>query len=202
MRRILFGTAVLLVLGCGVEGDSGRVEVYLVDNPDAGAPAPVAAAAATGGAPLAFTGRFEAQAQAFISTDGATWVPLGLVTPKSIQLQHATANSVHGPDHAPTGVYTRARLVLQNAIVLVAAGSTFGSVTVTNPVNITVVGTGQGIVIEKEIPAISVQVEGGLGPTITFDLNAETWITAQAVDGRSVAESQVQQAVSVSYEIP
>jgi hypothetical protein len=176
--------------------------VYVVDNPAAGNAGPVAGAPGAEAAALAFTGRMDATAQAFISTDGSTWVPLGLASPMSIQLQRTSASTVHGPDHAPVGIYTHVRLVLQNVLVQVAAGSVFGPVTLTGPVNVSLAGSGQGIVIDREIPNINVQVEGGIGPTITFDLNAEAWLTQQSVDAATVGEATVRQAVSLSYQLP
>jgi hypothetical protein len=140
--------------------------------------------------------------QASISTDGFTWIQLGAAVPLSVQLQHPLAHTVHGPFHAPIGSYTRVRLAILNPVVQVNEGSTFGAVTVSNFTSISVSGSGQDLVIEKSLPVLGVQEQGGLGPAVYFDLNAETWLTAESVSSRVVSAATLLQAVTVTSVVP
>lgn len=187
------GVALLALAGCGDDDSSGpsdgrgRAEAYVRDNPGSSAalrPSVYASDAQP------FNGTFATNASVSVSADGQTWVDLGSPNGITINLQRNDSTTVHGESDLRAGTYAHVRLTLRNAAVMVRAGATFGSLTLTGDVQLNVGGADREIVIQKSVTPFTVTANSRVA--IAFELNSEMWINQQNAQDRTVDDAEVQ----------
>jgi hypothetical protein len=143
-----------------------------------------------------FSGSISSNTNAFISTNGSTWVTLGSPNGITFVLQSTRdSTNVHGEVDAPVGTYAYVRLVMRNARATIKAGSTIAGIALTSDVIFTLGGTDGEVTIEKQVPQF--QVSSNTTTTILFELNAEAWATQQNVQDKVVEDTEIQNSTAV-----
>ena len=177
--------AVVSVLACGDDAlgpDVAQSEAFVFDDP------------AVGGA--SYSGTAAGNFQASLSADGQTWIDLGSLNGITVSLQVSPDEAtVHGAQAIPEGTFTRVRLVLQDVEVTVSAGSTVGGVMFPQEMKADL-ASGVPLSIERVVPEFSVM--DGERAEIRFDLNSESWLTANAVQNGLVPTADVEAAATAS----
>lgn len=200
-RTALPGIVVLFGLwGCGDDAtgpEAGRAEAFVRDEPGIAMAAIVPARAPAGRAASnsqAFTGTAAGDFQAAISADGSTWHDLGSPNGITVQLQSSTERTtVHGEQGVPAATYARVRLVIRDVEITVNAGSEVDGVTLDADAKLSLAPEDE-LVIERQVGPVTVTADSGV--EISFDLNSEAWVTADAIAGGAVLESQVAASVT------
>jgi hypothetical protein len=200
-RVVSVGLALAVVAACGDDNgtgpDLGRAEAFVVDDPSTASLARAGAGPSFGGAAPLFSGSIAGDVQVAVSADGETWVNLGSPGDIAIQLQTAgTGTTVHGEVDVPVGTYTRVRLTFGGAEARLAAGSTFGNITLATQVDVTMGGSDSEVVIERTVSPFTISADART--VFTVDLNTEAWLTDQSVTAQSVTDAAIQGAVSLS----
>ncbi len=140
-------------------------------------------------------GFVSADINVLISTDGQSWTALGSPNGITVELQSETdSTNVHGEVTAPAGSFRFVRLVMANARATVKSGSTIGSATLGDDVLLTLGGDDDVVVVEK---SVSFQVVAGTLASISFELNAEQWLTELNLQDGVVDDSEIQVAATV-----
>ncbi|MFN0179087.1 MAG: hypothetical protein ACKVZ0_09825 [Gemmatimonadales bacterium] len=192
MRRYArFSTIVLATLAAAGCNESttpglGRAEALIVDPPAA---APTVAGSLAG------------NTFASISTDGTTWVDLGSPNGITVPLQAAGSATVHGEQDAPTGTYTRVRLIFEGVTARLTSGSVIGGTTLTSNVNLPLGGADQRVEVVVAVPAFTVDADAGIQRTIAFELRSYLWITAAALQAGTVTDATIQGAVVATTRV-
>ncbi len=186
-KSILAVLAIIpLMAACG-DDPAGPVEGQMngavVDRPAAG---------------LSYTGNIAGNFQFSVSTDGQTWVDVGTLNGITLPLQDATETSMHGAQDAPTGSFRHVRMRVRAAEVTVHAGSEIGGTTFPSEMKVDV-AQAEDLVVEREIT--SPPVESDEAVLVTFDLNSDTWLTADAVNAGQAGNAAIEAAVTVSTEV-
>ena len=99
-----------------------------------------------------------------------------------------------GKSLPPAGSFRFVRLVMANARATVKSGSTIGSATLGDDVLLTLGGDDDVVVVEK---SVSFQVVAGTLASISFELNAEQWLTELNLQDGVVDDSEIQVAATV-----
>jgi hypothetical protein len=185
----------------GPDGSAGMVEAYVEDrSPEAAAAfttAPGEEASSPAFSP-GYSGSLNGRAQVSISTDGETWIELGPPRSVSVALQASGEGAeVHGAVEVPAGVYTYVRLVLDDAWANVAAGSTFGPITLDAAIDVTL-GSGAEVTVEKSVPPFEVRAD--THTRVTWSLNSHLWLDQEAAEEEEVAEEEVAEAAEPRTE--
>jgi hypothetical protein len=178
----------------GTSPDSmGRAQVFIRDHPDRSAPAaslaPGPFAAAT------FSGTVTSNTNVAVSADGSTWIDLGSPNGITIRMQSADSTTVHGEVDVPAGTYARVRLTLRNAQAKLLAGGSVAGISLASDLTLTVGGTDSQVIVEKQVQPF--EVRAGSRTAIQFELNSESWATAQNTQDRTVEDGEVQQAATI-----
>lgn len=176
---LLFGLA-----GCGDEATgprTGQAEAFVGDAP--------------GGSPT-FTGTAAGDFQASVSVDGSTWVDLGSPNGITVVLQSAgIGTTVHGAQAVPAGTYRWARLVLRDIEIILEAGSRVDGTVLDADAKIDLAAE-EPLFVEREVDPVTVTSDSGI--RILFDLDAEAWLTDEAVTTGTVPGSQVAAAMTAA----
>jgi hypothetical protein len=190
---------VLIVIGCENSvgpGAEGQAQGVVRDRPQQTS-AKVSGTGAAGSA-TAFTGDLTGNMFVSFSADGDTWVDLGSPNGITVKLQSTTdSTNVHGEQDVEAASYTRVRLVMQNAQATLKAGSTIGSLTLTSDTVVKVGGSDQQVVIERTV-SFQVSSDTDVRTATVFELNAEQWMTEQAVQAGVAEDAAIQQATTVA----
>lgn len=143
-----------------------------------------------------YEGTVSGEARVEVSADGETWTELGDASDVEIDLQASGGGAVvHADASVPLESYTRARLVLDGADAVLAAGSTVGGITLEAETTLALGGTGQ-VIVEAQLDE-SLDAGADTDATVSFDLNSEAWVTETAVEAGAVAESAISGAATV-----
>lgn len=192
MRRPVVPAALLMgavITGCDDPTGSGlgRAESLIQDSPN--------------GSPTV-TGSLAGNVFVSLSSDGLTWVDLGSPNGITIPLQlSATATTVHGEVDAPTGTYTRVRLVFDGVSARLQSGSTIGGTTLTSDVDLTLGGSDQRVEVVVPVPSFTVEAEASVQRTIVFELRSYLWLTVAALQAGTVQDAALEGAVLASTRI-
>lgn len=194
---LIFGLA-----GCGDDStgpETGRAEAFVGDDPGSAATMALLAgepADGSSGASLTFTGTAAGDFQASVSADGNTWIDLGSPNGITVQLQSSgKGTTVHGAQTVPAATYARARLILRDVEITVNAGSQVDGVTLETDAKLDL-ALDEELVLEREVGPVTATVDSGI--EVLFDLNAEAWLTAEAVTTGTLSESQVAASVTAA----
>jgi hypothetical protein len=134
-------------------------------------------------------GTFEATAEVAILRNGSGWVSLGAPVELSTALQRELeAASFNGRAGLPVGTYSRARLALSDARVVLHAGSYVDGVELTED-RVIPVGMGEAFEIEKAIAPFTLTSRTRV--RVLFDLNAQDWVDSESLDLGDVEEYRV-----------
>ncbi|MEZ4455359.1 MAG: DUF4382 domain-containing protein [Gemmatimonadales bacterium] len=173
--------------------ENGQVSAVLTDAPAAAA-APMAAAADN------IAGSLTGSATVEIATDTGDWISLGDPVAVDLALQaNAAADALYTGASVPAGTYTRVRVTLSSAEATLLAGSVVGGIALGGDAFITVGGTDGRVAIEKTVPAFGVLA--GANTAVTVDLNAESWLTVQAVTALVAGDAEVAAAAAASVVV-
>jgi hypothetical protein len=190
-----------ILFACGEDsvspGTSGRAQAIIRDDPDRAAA--LVAAAPIGEAPLAaaaYSGSVSSNTNVAISTDGQTWIELGSPNGITIKLHSRDSTTVHGEVDAPVGTYAHVRLTLRGAQARIAAGGSVGGITLASELSLTLGGSDAQVVVQKQVQPF--QISAGARTAIVFELNSETWATAQNAQDRMVEDAEVQASAAVA----
>lgn len=188
----------------GPTGSEGRVSAVITDDPTATlqriGSEPVSFVVNGQTAAAQFTGSVSGNASVEISTDGEIWVSLGDPQQFTLDAQiSGTEATVHALGQVPLAVYTRARLVLEDAVASISAGSTIGGVVLNADADLMLGGTDQSVTIE--VPLSSMSVSADVTTLLRFDLNAESWVTGSAVQAGTVSDAELTAAVTAGLGI-
>ena len=200
--------AAAILAACGEDAagpnGSGQISAAITDDPtatvlhQAGHGMSFAVSGQTAAAQ--FTGTVSGDAAVEISADGETWVELGQPQAFTLDAQiSGTAATVHTEADVPVGAYVRARLVLEDAVASISAGSTIGGVVLNADVDLTLGGNDQTVTVE--VPLNSMSVSADATTMLRFDLNAESWVTGSAVQAGTVSDAEVTAAVTAAAEV-
>ncbi len=177
-------------------GRAGRAQAIMKDDPGRATPLTdsgnlnILSLQAT-----AISGSISANTNAFISTDGRTWITLGSPNGITIVLQSTRdSTNLHGEVDAPVGTYAYVRLVMRNARATIKAGSTIGGIGLTSDAILTLGGTDGEVTIDKQVQPF--QVSANATTTILFELNAEAWATQQNAQDKVVEDTEIQNSTA------
>jgi hypothetical protein len=95
----------------------------------------------------------------------------------------------------PAGTYARVRLTLRNAQAKLLAGGSVAGISLASDLTLTVGGTDSQVIVEKQVQPF--EVRAGSRTAIQFELNSESWATAQNTQDRTVEDGEVQQAATI-----
>lgn len=201
LRALAFMAAAAALAGCGDSTGTGpgRANAFVTDDPSTTSASRTGAVFQLSGAnqAAAFSGSVAGNTQVSISADGETWVDLGSLNGITILLQSSSdSTTVHGEVDVPAGTYSRVRLTFSGVEARLDAGSTFGGLTLTTQVNVSLGGSDAQVMIEKSVPSFEVRAEAGAVTIVRFELNAEAWLTEQTVGAEVVEDAEIQAAVT------
>ena len=175
------------VIACGDDAlgpDLAQSEAFVFDDP-----------VATG---ASYSGTAAGDFQASLSADGVTWIDLGSLNGITVSLANSAEATVHGAQAVPTGTFRWVRLILRDVEITVAAGSTIGGVTFPQEMKADL-AVGTPLSIQRLVSEFT--VTEGEGSTIRFDLNSDSWLTAEAVQNGLVPLAEVEAAVTASVTV-
>ena len=175
--------AVQALSGCAGDGlgpDAGSAEAVVHDD------APIEST---------FAGTAAGEFYASISTDGQAWLDLGSPNGITIELQSASATTVHGAQSVPHGTYRWARLSFRNVQIKVAAGSTIGGTTFEGEQTVELAANEETSVPIRVGPF---EIDEGSGAVISFDLNSEEWLTLERVLAGAIPGAVVVDHITVT----
>lgn len=178
----------------GPNGDEGDVEAFVTDDPTSASPSVADRLGLSAAAAAAITGDVSGDARVDISVDGSEWIQLGSMSDIDLALQSTDEVSVNGEASVPAGSYTRVRLVLDGAAADLAAGSDIGGIVLDVDATVTI-GDGGEVIIER---ALQFTVSASVDTRIVFDLNAEQWLTQNAVTTGQATEASVDASVTAA----
>ena len=130
--------------------------------------------------------------------DGDRWVDLGTPNGITVPVQQSGASTVHGEQSAPTGSYSRARLVLQGVTARVARGSVVGGITLANDATVTLGGSDQRVELTASVDSFALRDDPSTRRVVVFDLRSAVWLSGAVVQAGLVEDSTLQAAVSAS----
>ena len=96
----------------------------------------------------------------------------------------------------PVGTYAHVRLTLRGAQARIAAGGSVGGITLSSELSLTLGGSDAQVVVQKQVQPF--QISAGTRTAIVFELNSETWATAQNAQDRMVEDAEVQTSAAVA----
>lgn len=175
-----------LLGGCGDDPAGpveGAMEGAVVDSPDAASN---------------YSGDMSGNFQFSVSEDGETWVDVGTPNGITLILRDESETSLHGAQEAVTGSFTHVRMMIRAAEITVAAGSEIDGTTFTSQMKVDVAQAAD-LIVERQISSPTVNSDEAV--LVTFDLNSEAWLTADAVNDGQVSNAAVEAAVTTSTEV-
>lgn len=212
-RRVLPSLLLGLVAtgGCtlgGTEVRVGTLDVELFDSPASATPP--------------FTGELSLTTETMVSADGISWFRLALppVAPPQqssvagawrdgpslataaqilgkVVLQRAdTIVRVTNDARVPAGSYRFVRLVVYNGGYAKVSGSVEGTTVANDSVAVDV--GANVLVVDREVSPVS--IDGSPVVTVRWDLNSESWITADAVAARRSSSTRLRDAITVTVQ--
>jgi hypothetical protein len=179
---------------------TGSVDATITDGAFNAIAAAGAAADRQGGpqAVADLTGTMEGSAQVSIYSDADGWIDLGDARSVSVSLQTGEDASVAEAASVPAGTYTKVRLTLSGFHANLDAGSVIDGSTLLAAVSVTMGGSDNEVVIETDVPAITIEAEGSA--TVGFDLNSAAWVTPQTAETEMADDADIQAATTAMAE--
>lgn len=165
----------------------GRAEGVIQDSPT--------------GAPTV-TGSLAGNMHVSLSADGLAWVDLGSPNGITVPLQLAgSATTVHGEVDAPTGTYSRVRLVFDGVTARLQSGSTIEGTTLTADANVLLGGSDGQVEVVIAVPTFTVEAEPQVQRTVVFELRSTLWLTLAAVQAGTVLDAALQGAILATTRV-
>ncbi len=175
--------ATLVLSGCASDSlrpDAGSAQAFVHDDPPLGS---------------TFAGTAAGDFYASISADGQTWFDLGSPNGISVQLQSASATTVHGAQSVPEGTYRWVRLSFRDVQIKVAAGSAIGGTTFDEEQTVELAANEE---VSVPIQVGPFEIDDASGAVISFDLNSEEWLTLERVQAGEIAGQEIVDFVTAS----
>ncbi len=179
-RFILIATLVLSGCSESLGPDAGSAEAFVHDDPPPGS---------------TFAGTAAGDFYASISTDGETWLDLGSPNGITVELQSASATTVHGAQSVPHSTYRWVRLSFRDVQIKVAAGSTIGGTTFDGEQTVELAANEE---ISAPIQVGAFEIDDASGAVISFDLNSDEWLTLDRVLAGAIAGAVVVDHLTVT----
>lgn len=196
-RAVLALVAAMLSGACSDPAgpvDEGRVDAVLTDAPSSSQGVASSGASPAPATASGFQGRMSGSAKVEIYSEARGWVALGSPESASVDLQSAAEARVHGEASAPSGTYTRVRLVLSGGAADIAAGADLGGLVLGAAVRIVLGGDDGEVVVEKGVTPFTVSAT--TTATVRFDLNSEAWVTRYTAESKAAADAEIQSATT------
>jgi hypothetical protein len=172
---------------------TGSVDAGLTD----GALATLTAAGPAGVQAVAeLAGSMSGSAQVSVYSDAEGWVELGDPRSVTVALQSGEDATVVEAAPVPSGTYTRVRLLLSGFHADLEVGSIIDGATHLTAVSVTMGGSDNLVVIETDIPPLTIQAQAAA--SVTFDLNSSTWVTPQAAQTEMADDADIQAATTAT----
>ena len=123
------------------------------------------------------------------------WLDLGSPNGISVQLQSASATTVHGAQSVPDGTYRWVRLSFRDVQIKVAAGSAIGGTTFDEEQTVELAANEE---VSVPIQVGPFEIDDASGAVISFDLNSEEWLTLERVQAGEIAGQEIVDFVTAS----
>ncbi len=175
--------ALVALSGCAGDGlgpDAGSAEAFVHDDPPLGS---------------TFAGTAAGDFSASISADGQTWLDLGSPNGITVQLQSASATTVHGAQSVLGGTYRWVRLSFRDVQIKVAAGSAIGGTTFDDEQTVELAANEE---VSVPIQVGPFEIDDASGAVISFDLNSEEWLTVDRVLAGAITGAEMVDQVTVT----